>query len=511
MAELGSQLWPIHLKPKENELLSSWVIRLAHAHGYKTEKVCHMLFGRDHALWSRDLDRLAPESVLSTLVAVTGTTADRARQTTLPAYAGLITERVNSNGYSPWIVPLHVYHRQRTKPGLMYCPSCLGDDVDPFFRKTWRLGFITCCVVHGHDLRDTCEACDSAVIPHRVDVGPSGLRPRDRSFVRCWRCGHDLRISSKRVTEGSLLHFTQYLENVLNSGYVVLGENPNLHAVPYFSGLRILARIASKAHGLGRSAIELLQLSDRPAILQTMAKMLESWPESFLKTLGHGRFRYSDFIHKNAAVPFWIEEAVHSRKSARHPSRSDAEVKEVARVVVSQHGRMSLGVARDLYGMNLKPGRVPAVYHPAVSHESHELLMSHIDNAIEVAADAKKREALAQDKVMYCLLRYAGLSIPRVVALMQLHLPSLFCDDEPSGDPVALRSRNNALRVVQRFAEYESSRSTHSTKHGNIFVSPYTGRTLGESAIQSRFRRVVEEACLTERIPSLVAYKRQIR
>jgi hypothetical protein len=510
MDELGSQLWPIHLKPKENELLSSWVIRLAHAHGYKTEKICHMLFGRNHALWSRDLDRLAPESVLSTLVAVTGTTADRARQTTLSAYAGHITERVNSKGYSPWIVPLHVYHRQRTKPGLMYCPSCLGDDADPFYRKTWRLGFITCCVVHGHNLLDTCEACGSAVIPHRVDIGPSGLRPRDRSFVRCWNCGHDLRASSKKVAEGSLLHFTQHLEEVLNSGYVLLGDNPSLHAVPYFVGMRILARIASKAHGLGRSAIELLLLRDRLPVLQRMAKMLESWPDSFLEAVDRSSFRYSDYFHKGAAVPFWIEEAARSLKCNRHPSRSNAEVAEITRTIVERHGHMSLGIAREQYGLHLRTRRVPPEYRPTVSTELHLQLMSHIERSIQMAKDARGREALSQDKVIFCVLRYAGISAQRVATLLQSDLPALLHDKDEHDEFDVPTSRNGALRMLQDFAANRPSRRTHSTRHGSIFVSPYTGHAMSESTIQLRFQRAVEAARLAESIPDLMAYKRNI-
>lgn len=133
--ELGTQLWPIHLKPRQGELLSSWMIRLAHGHGYKTEKMCRMLFGRQHAIWCRDIDRLAPEWVISKMSLVTGASLDRTVQSTLSEYSGIVAEEINSNGNRSWIVPSHIYHRQRTRPGLMYCPICLKRDDDvPFFR-----------------------------------------------------------------------------------------------------------------------------------------------------------------------------------------------------------------------------------------------------------------------------------------------------------------------------------------------------------------------------------------
>ncbi|MDQ3555642.1 MAG: TniQ family protein, partial [Gemmatimonadota bacterium] len=82
---LPGRLWPVHLKPLPDELLSSWLGRLAAAHGLKLHTFCTLAFGR-RALWNRDLDRLAPPEVMEVLAERTATPPARVRETTLARY-----------------------------------------------------------------------------------------------------------------------------------------------------------------------------------------------------------------------------------------------------------------------------------------------------------------------------------------------------------------------------------------------------------------------------------------
>jgi hypothetical protein len=41
------EIWPVHLQPLNDELLSSWMIRLAHGNGYKAHDFYAHYFGRD--------------------------------------------------------------------------------------------------------------------------------------------------------------------------------------------------------------------------------------------------------------------------------------------------------------------------------------------------------------------------------------------------------------------------------------------------------------------------------
>lgn len=73
---------PAHPKPYFDELLSSWLIRLAHTNGLKVQTFCHLLFP-NFEIWNRDIDRHAPDFVIETLAEKTGSTAEQIHATTL--------------------------------------------------------------------------------------------------------------------------------------------------------------------------------------------------------------------------------------------------------------------------------------------------------------------------------------------------------------------------------------------------------------------------------------------
>jgi hypothetical protein len=507
MEELGSPLWPIHLKPRPNELLSSWMIRLAHAHGYKTERMCRMLFGRDHALWSRDVDRLAPEAVLRKLAEITGTDLERSRSTTIEAYSGYLSGHISVGGHSPWIVPLYVYHRRRTAPGLMYCPWCLQSDEVAFYRRTWRLAFVTVCTAHGTTLCDTCPHCTSAVIPHRVDIGRSGATPRDRSFIRCWKCGFNLSSAVAAKCDDQLLVFTRKLETVVDSGFVHWDGNPSLHSMPYFAGLRVLARFAAKEERARQGPIETLILADRQAVLLSLARLQESWPSNFLTAVKQTRTTYSDIVGAREILPFWLEQVVDGLKRHQSPERGDAELAEIARIV-SQQGRLSTAAARRLYGVNVRWQKIPITYRTVVSNENHETLMAILDQSAARTSDRKTRFAYLQDKVMFSLYRFTDLSTARICALKVADIPPLPGDSIVDGEWWnALCSRVEAIRALHRHVNGMRREFTGSEKCEYAFFSPYTGRPLRASGMQARFRLAISVAFLTAPVPNMGAYK----
>lgn len=507
MDELGSQLWPIHLKPRQGELLSSWVIRLAHGHGYKTEKMCRMLFGRHHSIWCRDIDKLAPKWVLSKLCQVTGTTMDRAEKTTLSAYAGFVAGHINSNGDCPWIVPSHVYHRQRTRPGLMYCPICLKCDEVPFFRRIWRLAFITTCSVHGVSLLDSCPQCGGAIIPHRVDIGPDASMPRDRWLLRCWKCGYDLRTTPTTGCDTGLQLFTRQLEEVVDAGFLALGSNPNLHSVPYFAGIRVVVRFAAKLRGMRGAAIEHMPLIDRQAVMLDVSKLMASWPVNFLDAVRQSKTRYSDLAGSREILPFWIEESVRDVKRHQHPDWTTAEIAEVARIIVNRDGRLSGNTARNTYGVHLPWHRIPSTFRLAVSEENHEMLMATLDQSVAATFDPKIRFSFLQDKVMFCMFRFTDMTTGGLSSLKVSDVELLPVDfSEPEFEHAA-GNRIETLRMLSRHIERDRSKVAASTNCPNAFFSPYTGRALSDSAIQLRFRQAVKHAFLTAPVQTMAAYK----
>ena len=95
-----------------DELLSSWLVRLARRSGLKLQTFCRMNFG-DRSIWNRDIDKLADESLLKILVVGTGTPPEQVFNTTLAAYRDWLYLQHNPYGNTQWVLPLGVYHRLR--------------------------------------------------------------------------------------------------------------------------------------------------------------------------------------------------------------------------------------------------------------------------------------------------------------------------------------------------------------------------------------------------------------
>lgn len=185
-------LWPIRYKPLPDELLSCWLVRLAHGHGLKVQTFCNLMFGNKRQVWNRDIDRLAPPWLVDELVRRTGTPSEIAWNTTLHAYEGILYSKFRSAGALQWILTLKMYHRTRQGFGLQFCPICLAEDTVPYFRKRWRIALNTVCTRHGTMLLDRCPECGAGVAFHRLDMTRAdAIEITPLSY--CHSCGFDLR------------------------------------------------------------------------------------------------------------------------------------------------------------------------------------------------------------------------------------------------------------------------------------------------------------------------------
>lgn len=186
-----SPLWPIRYKPHSDELLSSWLVRLARGHGLHVQTFCNLIFGNQLQVWNRDIDRLGPDWIVDVLSEHTGTPLEVARGTTLRTFEGWLYPAFRASGTLQWITTLQMFHRTRQGFGMQYCPRCLHEDEDPFFRRAWRVAFITTCPKHKCMLRDRCIECGAGVAFHRGDMGRPDGQHRE-SIADCYACGASL-------------------------------------------------------------------------------------------------------------------------------------------------------------------------------------------------------------------------------------------------------------------------------------------------------------------------------
>ena len=152
----------MEVRPAPGELLSSWLHRLAHANGVPPRYFGAVL-GVVGETWSAQLDRhlpdavrrllldhtsICPEEIDSLCLANSPLSTLRLRLRTRPQDAG------TSTAQSCW---------------LQFCPTCLGEDEVPYFRRSWTLATRVSCFRHGCRLRDRCPSCGQGLAPFSRD------------------------------------------------------------------------------------------------------------------------------------------------------------------------------------------------------------------------------------------------------------------------------------------------------------------------------------------------------
>lgn len=317
-----------------DELLSSWLVRLASANGLKLQTFCDRVFGKEHQLWNRDIDRLAPKWLLTAIGRHTGTSAAVVRRTTLDIYRGRLYRHRHSAGQLRWILPAGIYHRTRRRFGMQFCPQCLAEDDEPYFRTRWRVAVLTFCPEHRLCLHDRCPSCAAPVAYHRREMGqPSITDPGPLSL--CHACSFDLRDAAREVFSPCAPEIGMMLDRIA------------MHATGYPSGLRVghldvlhqlcktmvslrpsanLAAFVTRAVGTasccvprGRQAFELRAITERRRIVQ-LATWLLAEPQTRLPAAWRAEaVRYSDLVRDFPQPPQWYRAIVGTlNRKSRH-------------------------------------------------------------------------------------------------------------------------------------------------------------------------------------------------
>ena len=311
-------MWLIHPKPKDSELLSSWILRTCEMMALKPHSFCHRHWP-GLQIWNRDIDRLAPAELLRGMADGTGVPLERAEQTTLRFLEGVVVERL-AKGNDSVITNVGVYHRKRTGYGLRYCPICFGKPDGRYFRQEWRLLSVSTCPDHGVMLRDDCE-CGAPIVPGRG------------SMANCHQC--EERLSSSKITTASTasLQLDAHSIAVLAGAPVSLPFLKDLHSIAYFALLsRLLLVLACGPRrerlwaALAKQGIEVpnpvfsrssrgirfLRANSISDLGPAIAFLLRGWPSMFAGLLA-GAGIWKSWALRDAmpgGLPFCYEDAV---------------------------------------------------------------------------------------------------------------------------------------------------------------------------------------------------------
>lgn len=474
--------------------------------------MCSILFGRNSAIWNRDIDRLAPQEVAEVLIRITGATVDQFAGTTLRGYEGILFEQHNPNGMNRWIVPLGIFHRSRKRPGLMFCPQCLREDAEPYFRRRWRLAFSVVCAKHECNLHDMCPRCSAPVEPHRVDMQSRSCLTHTGLSVHCWKCGFDFRDGvGASVPDKSLVRIQQLLDGTVDRGYVDWAGNSSMHSLVFFEGLRaLIAGVSSrqtqdrltgslKLVGWPRTGLEMASLEMRRHLFQVLATLLEDWPESFVSLVRANQLRYSDLKGDSEHRAFWYEDVIRRDAARGYAPIGQEEADAIADAVELRYGRYLGTKARELSGRDIDAHVADRRLHP-VSDDVYEDLLTSIDHQIAGTLDKLERACLIRDKVMFAAGRQLKLSEGALADLTIERVRELTPDIEALSFADVARTPAQARAWVEWYWDKMRSHLRPESVVDRIFTSARTRRGFRHSAVGLRFQRAVSDAMMSRSI-----------
>ncbi len=306
----GGSSWRIPVPPKTNELLSSWLIRAARRYACTPSDFTHYVWGSNPS-WTRDLDRWASISAIATLNHRLRGDVREATSTSLRSFCERLGSPPPGPGITPGILAVGVYHRLRNRYGLQYCPQCLFEDQEPYFRRDWRLAHVWICTRHGCVLRDCCPSCESPIAPHRATF---------LQVEKCWECDSSLLVTSPAASDQEVsahAHIQLFWQtNSIGAGKAIasfpdwLAATRRLYATLASTNPgQLMLKNALTAISHPRSStepshplFELGRVEDRGRLLTAIVSMTHDWPSTFLrlaKGVGLRRNQLITFSHSS--------------------------------------------------------------------------------------------------------------------------------------------------------------------------------------------------------------------
>jgi hypothetical protein len=327
-------LLPFRPKPKEDELLSSWLVRLARGYGMGIDD---FLLSTEIGAYIRssDCDRIQSAGLIKQLHDCTGTTRAAIERTLLIAHvSSLFSDGVQSRSANwSWLIPLGRSGRSTPPLGFQICPHCLSDG-ESYYRWQWRVALFFRCMKHHCLLVDECPQCGSRIHPYTLSL--LGLRhacgEADGTLERCDHCSFDFHSASTRSGRASSVEAQSALQLRLSPN----NDSSNMPADEYFAvlrhiidlldgentGLDELREVVAKESGIprvdpGRSyepdldipSFEEMAVEKRELILEAAFWLVDRWPSRFLKCCRKAGVRHPA-LNRGKVCIRWFNKAV---------------------------------------------------------------------------------------------------------------------------------------------------------------------------------------------------------
>ncbi len=308
-------------KPLNDELLSSWLTRMAMEHKRPLSTFLSLYVRHEGSAISRtDIDFLYAKKLMDTLALKSSLSKQEIMNMSLRSEEGHLFV-CNDCLYPPKQIRKLV--DKRTHHGLMYCPKCLAEDKTPYFRKQWRYTFYNVCSKHKIFLTDCCWKCYERVSYTK--------NKHLKNLALCGKCEYDLRttLSLSIPTHYSIgLDAVIWFEEGLNNGYFSI-DGEKVKSVFIFEVYTKLVYLLQRQHNLNLEGFPLLDeykklcrrlgkytskkvsMVYKDFFLTAMVYYLFSdFPDNLIRFSKQNSLTHREFVHGFKDMPFWYKSKV---------------------------------------------------------------------------------------------------------------------------------------------------------------------------------------------------------
>lgn len=308
-------------KPLPDELLSSWLTRLAIDHRYKLSNFLSLFVKKQgHRVCSIDMDFQYNEKLFETLALKSNIPIKDIWKLSLSSEQGYLFS-CNDCLYPP--KQIRKLKDKRTHYGLMFCPKCLAEDKIPYFRKKWRYYFYNACPKHNIFLTDRCWCCYERICFSRIS--------HMRKVSYCSKCEKDLSTTIALPLQSNYqygLKAVRWFEKGLQKGYFIINhqkvaslfvfesftnlcflldrkENLVLDNFPMIKEYHAVCKKLAKYDSKKATSIQ------KDFILTAMVYFLfQNYPKNILSFVETNHLTHRDFVHGFVEIPFWYKKII---------------------------------------------------------------------------------------------------------------------------------------------------------------------------------------------------------
>lgn len=381
---LGSA-WPVHPKPLPGEVLSSWLSRTAAGNGLTLYQLRKISLPKTPG-HGADIDLIDTRAFFEEVAHRALLPVESVFGLGYAADEGVVYAS-RTRGNLEWISPLTRAGYQGRHPSIPFCPSCLAEDSEPYYRKQWRYGFAPLCDRHGL-LTNECPGCGH---PYCYQ-GNDGLGLSSGTIGRCRRCERRYRSGQTPGLDDAgleaVLAAQRSILSVLDSGHAHIGGE-QLHLCMYFKGLHDLGTLLlSEAHGAKASewiavesglplirpqfggSVESQSAVARSAMVAQVGWLVEEWPARLVEMIQAVSLP-SSALPSASRRPSWLANPEIDRylRVSLRVGRSEEEL-ESARALLARQRKWAPQKAE--VEQFLKTGVAPPI-RPKTTPMTHEL------------------------------------------------------------------------------------------------------------------------------------------